>query len=51
MEIAYLVLGFAAVAGLFYALSRLLGRTSRNEDSTHGGGMADESTGGSYGAD
>lgn len=51
MDTVYLVLAFVAVGGVFYGLYHLLGRTPRNPDSTHGGGLSGDPTGGTGGVD
>jgi hypothetical protein len=51
MDIVYLVLGFVAFTGLVFGLTRLLNRTSRNDDATHGGGVHSDPTGGLGGPD
>jgi hypothetical protein len=45
MDIVWLVVGVGVVAGLFW----LLGRSGRNDDSTHGGGLSGDVTGGTGG--
>ena len=46
-----MLLAMAGVGALFFGLYRLLGRTPRNDDATHGGGVSGDATGGSYGPD
>ena len=45
-----MLLAMAGVGALFFDLYRLLGRTPRNDDATHGGGVSGGPTGG-YGPD
>jgi hypothetical protein len=49
MDIVWLIVGVGAVAGLFGGLFWLLGRTGRNDDGTHGGGLPGDVTGGTGG--